>query len=176
MVVRLKAAVHEALAAATPMVDTKLAAIRHEFTYKFRQFDEDAEDRAVSEYCTTYAPQNADAIIKVFRDSREKLRPIQGESRQTWLQAVRIGDVNLVAVPAEFFTKLGVEIKRRSPQRYTYVFALSNDYIGYVPDRDAFQLGGYQTWTGLHSFVAPGTGEAIVDETVKMLEELKNAK
>ena len=48
----------------------------------------------------------------------------------------------------EFFTALGQEIKRRSPFRYTYVFELANDYIGYIPDRRGFDHGGYQVWTG----------------------------
>jgi hypothetical protein len=176
MVQRMKAAVREGLDAATPMADSTLAAIRREFTFKVRRFDEEAEDRAVSEYVRTYAPREAENTIRVFRESREKQRPHQGEVRKTWLQVIRVGDVYFVGVPAEFFTKLGIEIKRRSPHRYTFVCGLSNDYIGYVPDRAAFKLGGYQTWTGLHSFVAPGTGEAIVDEAVKMLEELKSAK
>jgi hypothetical protein len=80
--------------------------------------------------------------------------------------------VAFVGVPAELFTKLGQDIKRRSPYRYTYVAELANDWIGYLPDRKAFELGGYQTWTGLHSYAAPGTGEAIVAEPVKMLREL----
>ena len=71
-----------------------------------------------------------------------------------------IGDVALVGVPGEFFTVLGQEIKRRSPFRYTYVFELANDYIGYIPDQAGFDRGGYQTWTGLHSFLERGTGEA----------------
>lgn len=85
---------------------------------------------------------------------------------------MRIGDVALVGVPAEFFTKLGQDIKRRSPFRHTYVAELANDWIGYLPDRKAFDLGGYQTWTGLHSFAEPGTGEAKVAEAVRMLNEL----
>jgi hypothetical protein len=76
-------------------------------------------------------------------------------------------------VPAEYFTNWP-EIKRRSPFRYTYVAELANDWIGYLPDRKGFELGGYQTWTGLHCYAEPGTGEAIVEETVAMLEELLN--
>ena len=83
---------------------------------------------------------------------------------KTWVQAVLIGDMAFVGVPGEFFTMLGQEIKRRSPFRYTYVFELANDYIGYIPDQAGFDRGGYQTWTGLHSFLDRGTGEKIVDE------------
>jgi hypothetical protein len=80
--------------------------------------------------------------------------------------------VAIVGVPGELFTKLGLDIKRRSPFRDTVVVELANDWIGYIPDREAFKLGGYQVWTGLHSYVEPGTGERIVDELGKMLDEL----
>jgi hypothetical protein len=80
--------------------------------------------------------------------------------------------VAIVGVPAELFTKFGQDIKRRSPFRYTYVAELANDWIGYLPDRKAFELGGYQTWTVLHSYAERGTGEAVVEEAVRLLGEL----
>ena len=103
---------------------------------------------------------------------RKEVALHQGESRKTWVQAVLIGDIALVGMPGECFTVLGQEIKRRSPFRYTYVFELANDYIGYIPDQAGFDRGGYQTWTGLHSFLERGTGELIVDEAVGLLERL----
>ena len=172
MVVRIKAAVHDAFAKAEPRPVASIAAIKREFAYRVRRFDESREEEAVATYCKKRVPAGADAIIKVFRDQRAVLEPHQGEERKTWLQAIRIGDVAVVGVPAEYFTKLGLEIKRRSPFRYTVVAELANDWIGYLPDRKAFDFGGYQTWTGLHSFTEPGTGEAVADEIVKMLHEL----
>ena len=49
---------------------------------------------------------------------------------------------------------------------------LSNDWIGYVGDRKGYERGGYQTWFGYHSYCEIGIGEAIVDEIVRMLNEL----
>lgn len=92
---------------------------------------------------------------------------------KTWLQGILLGEVALVGVPGEFFTTLGIQIKRRSPFRYTYVIGLANDYIDYIPDTKAFDLGGYQVWTGFHSFVAKGTGERIVEKALQLLSELK---
>jgi hypothetical protein len=80
--------------------------------------------------------------------------------------------VAVVGVPGEFFTLLGQEIKRRSPYRYTFVFELANDYVGYIPDAASFDRGGYQVWMGLHSFLARGSGEVIVDEAVQLLDRL----
>ena len=171
-VVRIKAAVHETSAKAEPRAVPSIAAIKREFTFKVRKFDEAREQESVTDYCKKRAGDRADGFIKVFYDQRRVLEPQQGQERKTWLQAIRIGDVALVGVPAEYFTKLGLDIKRRSPFRYTFVAELANDWIGYLPDRKAHELGGYQTWTGLHSFAEPGTGEAVADEVVRMLAEL----
>ena len=143
-------------------------------TVRVRHFDETKDQTVVSTYCNKRFgdPKAAASVIEVFRKMRRKLAPLQGEERKTWVQAIVIGDVALVGVPGEFFTVLGEDIKRRSPYRYTYVFQLANDYVGYIPDKLGFDRGGYQTWTGLHSFLERGTGEAIVDEAVKLLNEL----
>ena len=129
----------------------------------------------MTRYCRKYVGAYGETVIQVFRDMRKTLAPQQGQERETWLQVLLIGDVAIVGAPAEFFTKFGLDIKNRSPFRYTYIAELANDWIGYLPDLDGHKLGGYQVWTGLHSYAEPGTGERIVDETVKMLNELANA-
>jgi hypothetical protein len=181
MVLRIKAAVHEALKKPDLGISlgnpSRLAALKREFKYQVRTFDEAKEDAAVTAYCRKRAGETAgDRIAAVFRQQRKALAPHQGQTRSTWVQVLLVGDVALVGVPTEFFTVLGQEIKRRSPYRYTYVAELANDWIGYLPDRKAFDLGGYQTWTGLHSFTAPGTGEAVVDLAEEMLQDLSLGK
>jgi threonine dehydrogenase-like Zn-dependent dehydrogenase len=42
----------------------------------------------------------------------------------------------------------------------------------FLPNLEAHKLGGYQVWTGYHSYAEPGTGERIADEAVTMLKEL----
>jgi hypothetical protein len=172
----IKQAVRDALAQATAREVTKLAAIKRPFEFTVRRFDEAAEDKAVSDYCRKRAGGGADAVIEVFREMRQTLAPHRGEQRTTWLQAMVIGDVAIVGVPAECFTKLGMEIKRRSPFPHTCVAELANDWIGYVGDREAYELGGYQVWMGLHSYCEPGTGERMVDEAVSLLQELAAAR
>jgi hypothetical protein len=175
MIIRIKQAVKDALAKARPRPVASVRAIKKEITFKVRDFDEAEDDKAVVDYENYVLKDNKqliDFVVKIFRDMRKELAPHKGEERKTWVQAIRIGDMAVVGVPAEFFTVLGQDVKRRSPFRYTYVFELANDYIGYVPDRKGHELGGYQTWTGHHSYVAPGTGEMIVDEAVGLLETL----
>jgi neutral ceramidase len=171
---RIHQAVADALAAAQPRPVDQVVALRKEIPVKVRHFDEAEDDRAVVSYCTKRIPDPAGArsVIETFRAMRRRLAPRQGEERKTWVQAIVIGDVAIVGVPGEFFTVLGQDIKRRSPFRYTYVFELANDYIGYIPDQRGFDRGGYQTWTGLHSFLERGTGERIVAESVDLLGQL----
>ena len=85
---------------------------------------------------------------------------------------ILIGDVALVGVSGEFFTGLGLDIKKQSPFKKTVVIELANDWIGYLPDREAFELGGYQTWVGSHNIAEIGTGERVVEKAVAMLKEV----
>jgi hypothetical protein len=171
-VIRIKNAVREALDEARPVTVQRLRGLRRPFTFRVRQFDEQREDKAVSDYCRRRAGKFAEDYIRIFRQQRQQLAPLQGQTRQSWVQVLQIGEVVFAGVPAEFFTKLGLDIKRRSPFRYTYIAELANDWIGYLPDRRAFELGGYQTWTGLHSYAAPGTGEQCVSEVLDLFKHL----
>ena len=173
-VVRVKDAVNRARAAAVPRPVDRLAAIKEPFEFRIRAFDESAEEEAVMSYCTKRmgSAGEANATAEVFRTQRAEIAPHQGETRTTSIQTFAIGDVAIVAVPAEFFTVLGQEIKRQSPFRHTFVAELSNDWVGYVPDRRGHELGGYQTWTGHHSSCEPGTGERMVAVAVSQLARL----
>ena len=169
---RMKRAVTDALEQAEPHTVTRMASIKRPFEFKVRTFDETTEDEKVSKYVRKRMPSGADAIIPVFRDMRAKLKSQQGQKRETWLQVIGIGDVAIVGVPAEYFTVFGVDIKRRSPFKHTVVVELANDWIGYLPNLEAHELGGYQTWMGLHSYAEEGTGERVADTVVAMLKEL----
>lgn len=172
MTFRIKNAVKSAIEKAGPHPVDRIVSLKKKFNFNVRRFDEQKEESAVTAYCNKYSGKGASGVIDVFRAQRQILAPMQGNERSTWLQTIVIGDIAIVGVPAEFFTALGQEIKRRSPYRYTYVAELANDWIGYLPDRKAFELGGYQTWTGLHSYADPSTGETMVKEIVAMLKEI----
>ncbi|OFY11580.1 MAG: hypothetical protein A2X05_02160 [Bacteroidetes bacterium GWE2_41_25] len=169
-VFRIKEAVKDAYNKAEKKEISKLVSVKEEFKYKVRKFNEEEEDKAVSHYC--HKRGHPESTIETFRTRRKELAQHQGEVRKTWLQVMQIGEVAIVGVSGELFNDLGIEIKRLSPFRYTYIVGLANDYIGYIPDEKGFDLGGYQVWTGAHSLVSKGTGEAIVDRAVEILNEL----
>ena len=57
---------------------------------KVRRFDEAADERAVTAYCSKRIkdPAGAEKVIATFRAMRKEVAPHQGEARKTWIQAV----------------------------------------------------------------------------------------
>ncbi|HOL65929.1 MAG TPA: hypothetical protein PKX93_00540 [bacterium] len=91
------------------------------------------------------------------------------------IQVIKVGPAVFVANPAEFFCRLGLEIKKGSHFPYTFVVELANGAIGYVPDRAAFRPsgGGYETVLTSYSNLIPEAGEIIVRESLSLLKQLK---
>jgi neutral ceramidase len=169
---RMVDAIEEALGRLEPALPGPVQVLNRQFTYRVCRFDEAREALAVKSYLEKYAPERAASQGEWFRRMREQMRPHQNETHQTRLQVIRLGDLALVAIPGEMFSRLGLELRRRSPFRHTCIIGLANEQIGYIPDRKAYADGGYQTWVGWHSKLEVGTGEAMVDQAVAMLDEL----
>jgi hypothetical protein len=60
------------------------------------------------------------------------------------MQALRIGDLSIVAMAGEAFIDLGRAVVARSPATRTLALGYSNGLIGYLPTAAAFPLGGYE--------------------------------
>lgn len=78
------------------------------------------------------------------------------------IQALRIGDLGIAAVPCEVFVEVGLEIKARSPLRPTFTVALANGYNGYLPTPAHHRLGGYETWRARSSYLEVDAAPEIV--------------
>lgn len=108
----------------------------------------------------------------VFENEDRLLKSNPEDTLKTIVQALRIGDAAVVATPGETFAQLGLDLKARSPFARTAVAELCNDIIGYIPTREAFGQGGYETFRSRWARVVPGSGERLVDELVEMLDQL----
>lgn len=168
---RIVAAVDETLERAQPLPDTPWRILRRAFKYRVRTFDEARESAAVKAYVERYTPQDAERLQDFHRVLRAELAPWQGAEQEAILQVMRLGNVGLVAIPGEMFASLGLELRRRSPFRHTLIVGLANGTINYIPDRKGYDDGGYQTWVGM-TVGAAGTGEAMVEQALAMLNEL----
>jgi hypothetical protein len=64
------------------------------------------------------------------------------------IQALKIGDLSVVAIPFEVFTEIGLDIKAARPSKPTFTISLANGSYGYLPTPRQHLLGGYETWLG----------------------------
>ena len=89
------------------------------------------------------------------------------------LQALRIGDLGIAAIPCEVFVEIGLEIKRKSPFATTFTTSLANGYNGYLPTPEHHRLGGYETWRARSSYLEIDASPRIVEQLLGLLQELR---
>ncbi|MGC3967037.1 MAG: hypothetical protein QM775_06590 [Pirellulales bacterium] len=91
------------------------------------------------------------------------------------VQAHRIGDLAVAAMPFEVFAEIGLELKRRSPIQPLMNISIANGSHGYLPTPEQHRLGGYETWIGVNK-VQLDASVKMVDALVEMLGELNSKK
>lgn len=89
------------------------------------------------------------------------------------LQAIRLGDAAIVAIPCEAFVEIGLEIKAKSPFKPTILIELANGYNGYLPTARHHELGGYETWRARSSYLEIEAADRITSRLLALLDELK---
>ena len=105
------------------------------------------------------------------------------------IQAISVGDIGFVGIPAEYFVELQLNIKKRSPFKRTFVSELANGWVGYIPTKKAFEENmkdvpsetmkafdhkGYEVRSALSRGFLPGVGEAMANTAVELLEKLSH--
>ena len=88
------------------------------------------------------------------------------------VQAFRIGDVAIVALPGEPFVEGQLRLKLESPTYPTYVAHMANMYGGYIPTPEAIERGGFETLPANWSKFAPEALDLIMDKAGELLREL----
>lgn len=89
------------------------------------------------------------------------------------VQAIRLGDAAILALPGEIFVETGLRIKAQTSASPLMLVSLANGYIGYVCTDEALtQEGGYETWASLSSLGGVGTVPAMESLSLSLLETL----
>ena len=91
------------------------------------------------------------------------------------LQAIRVGDLSVAAIPFETFVEIGLQIKDETPFDDAFTIELANDYFGYLPTPEQHKLGGYETWMGTNR-VEFEASVKITEQILSMMRELKEQK
>lgn len=88
------------------------------------------------------------------------------------LQAVRIGQLGITALPHEVYGITGLKIKAQSPLVPTFNVTVANGAAGYIPPPEQFALGGYTTWPARTAGLEIDAEPILVDTLLELLEEV----
>lgn len=88
------------------------------------------------------------------------------------LQALRIGELGITALPNEVYAITGLKLKRQSPFAATFNIELANGAEGYIPPPEQHALGGYTTWAARTAGLEIEAEPRIVETTLALLEEV----
>ncbi len=130
---------------------------------KAKEILEKAKGRALRDYTEIYSRET------VLLDARYPTIEFK-------LQALKIGELGIAAIPCEVFSETGLAIKRESPLKPTFTIELANGYNGYLPPPERHAQGGYETWRARSSCLEVGAEPKIRAEVLRLLEEVAKAK
>jgi neutral ceramidase len=128
--------------------------------------------------------QRADSIIAAVKTSQLE-SPEEVYARETLLmkdypeavplilQAIRVGDVAIAAIPCEVFVEIGLGLKAKSPVKPMFTISLANGYNGYLPTVEHHKLGGYETWRARSSYLEVDAAPKIEGAMMELLGKLK---
>ncbi len=88
------------------------------------------------------------------------------------LQAIRIGDLGVTAIPNEVFAITGLKLKAQSPFDTTMNIELANGSEGYIPPPEQHALGGYTTWPARTAGLEVQAEPKIVAAVLELLERV----
>ncbi|GAA5221731.1 neutral/alkaline non-lysosomal ceramidase N-terminal domain-containing protein [Membranihabitans marinus] len=94
------------------------------------------------------------------------------DSIEVLLQAFRIGDLGVTALPFEAFSQMGLELKQKSPFKDCFTIGLANGCLNYLPTPEEIDMGGYETWPTINR-VERMTSVKVTEALLELLDDLK---
>jgi hypothetical protein len=99
------------------------------------------------------------------------------ETRDAEFQAIRMGDAWFIANPAEFFSSLALELRKRWSHEDLFMLGYSNGSLSYLPDAEEVDRGSYASLhvpKAVRAFpFTRSAGLAAVAESLAALNEVQ---
>lgn len=127
------------------------------------------------EFIATFADRKPQTWEEVYAHEIVELSRMDA-ARELKLQAVRIGDLGIAAMPCEAYGSTGLAIKAASPLYTTMNISLANGYEGYIAPPEQHKLGGYTTWRARSSCLEEMAEPQIKTVLVELLVEVASAR
>ena len=86
---------------------------------------------------------------------------------------ITFGPLAFLPFPFEVFSMFSLRLRQYSGYGYPLLCSIANGYYGYMPDRGAFAMGGYEVeWLcfARNYVIAPNAGDLAVVQTLDVLE------
>ncbi|MGB7160807.1 MAG: neutral/alkaline non-lysosomal ceramidase N-terminal domain-containing protein [Tepidisphaeraceae bacterium] len=174
--------VAETLREATPRQDVTLAVRSTTVAMPLESHDARGIDRIADHMIrdvapTTTWPDQFTRAVTAWRDAlTSQVASGGGREHDIELQAARIGDVTVVAVNGEMFARFTDDLRRATGDDRLFVVGYANAAFGYIPTREAYAEGGYETDTA-HFFYnsfrpLPGSLEMLCDRAAELVRSL----
>jgi hypothetical protein len=135
-------------------------------------------DRMISEVApTTTWPRQFEQAVTAWRASlKVSVAAGAGRTHDIELQAARIGDVTVLAINGEVFSRFTDDLRRAVSDDNLFVVGYANAGYGYIPTREAYAEGGYEVDTA-HFFYnsfrpQPGSLELLCDRAAALVKLL----
>jgi len=106
--------------------------------------------------------------------SLEELRKLhsQRDHENVHIQVFRIGDTAFGTIPAEYFSHYALRIKEDSPINKTFVISLANGWLGYIPNKEAFERkGGHESTRAIWCKMEDNAGNIMADEILNLINQ-----
>ena len=128
--------------------------------------------------CGSLSQEVKDAVKKYGFSSRIHanwivIRSALDDTKSMDLRVLTVGGLAFVLAPYEMFGLHGLEIKEKSPFKTTFIITCSEGSFNYIPTVEAFDYGCYE---GQCSYFARGTGDKLVEEFLRILQDHKERK
>jgi len=110
----------------------------------------------------------------LYADEEYEIAKNQKTSVETVVQILTLGkDFIFVSIPGELFVEFGLKIKESANlegYKHTIIATCSEDYVGYLPDNKAYEIGAYEATLARWSRVVPGSGNLITSEIIETIK------
>ena len=163
---KLAAGVIEALKNAVPTTGT-VDVVKQPITIPKRNPDNDFVKGKIEEYL---GMNN----LTRMRNMLYYLSANKSLEETVYVQAIRIGDTCIYALPGEIFAETGLKVKAQSPFKYNLVSELSNTRTGYIPPKRAYGEHDklYETSLCFDSYFVPEAEDMIIDNALDVAKRL----
>ena len=139
------------------------------------QVDEARTKLAALKDAPEWEKYQAGARLRRFEDLLKKWKkPVDPTPLQVEMQALRIGDVVLIAMPGEPFAEIGAAIRAKSPFPATMFCGYSNGKGGdYMPIASEYKYGGYEVE---RSPYGPGAADKVTAAAIALAQQVRSSQ